>query len=60
MQPRSILSVLSCAFLCLLGPFTAVAQTMIPHDFKQPRPFLYRIEKNGKVSHILVDQDPNS
>jgi uncharacterized protein YbaP (TraB family) len=40
--------------LTLVGPLAAVAQvTYLKQDFKQPKPFLYEVEKDGKVSHIL-------
>jgi hypothetical protein len=46
----------SAVFILLTGvmPFSALAQlAYLSPSYQQPRPFLYEVEKDGKVSHIL-------
>jgi uncharacterized protein YbaP (TraB family) len=42
-------------FLTVVFPFTSMAQGIVylRQEFKQQNPFLYQVEKDGKVSHIL-------
>ena len=54
MQSNLLKAVSAVILLTLSGPFLAMAQVgYLRQEFKQPKPFLYEVEKDGKVSHIL-------